>query len=160
MYITERIKSILQSMTECVPAGSDDSSSDECLAWLGSYIYEDRPTSNVRLDRSMADPVAILYQLSGFDVNTDGMKCNETVEINVSFLMRERKLDARANEQEYITDDMYEVAKEFIARVFDDNTLKVLDDIIHVRYVYLNTDSNRTGCNLTMTLQEKQAHCL
>lgn len=146
MYITERIKAILSAMR------NDN--------LIGSFIYEDKPTANVRLDRSVTDPVAILYQLSGFDIDTDGLKSSETADINVSFLRKERKIDAGAVEQETITDDMYAVAKDFVSRVFDDKTLKVTDDVIHIRYVYLNTDSNRTGCNVAMRIKEKQGHCL
>lgn len=159
MYIVDIVKNILEGMTYRETDSSDDSSEG---VWkpLNSWIYQDIPTANIKFSSKTPSPVGLLMQLSSFDVDTDGMKFREIVEINVSFLTSERKLDAGAESQDVIVDDMFMIAREFINRVFDEKSIEVVDDVIHVKAVYLVSDSVKTGVNIAMTLRQKQSSCL
>ena len=53
--------------------------------YIDNYLFEDRPTANVRLD-SRGNTVGILYQFVDFDLDFSSGLLKESAEINVSFL--------------------------------------------------------------------------
>lgn len=133
-------------------------SDTDCL--LNSYQYNDKPSANLVLDKKMEDITAVLFQITDFTITTNMLTVKEEAEINITFLQKETKLDAQGTEQETYIDNTKDVAIDFIKRVMDDSALKILDDTIQCRSVYLRSDSNRTGVNVQLRITEKQGSCL
>ena len=127
--------------------------------YIDNYLFEDRPTANVRLD-SRGNTVGILYQFVDFDLDFSSGLLKESAEINVSFLQKEVKLDAGGNEQYDIVSEMKEVMLEFLRRVKALSEYVITDKVLTIKTVFLNTDSNRTGVNCTFTLKSKQGSCI
>lgn len=127
---------------------------------VNSYQYNDKPSANIRLDSKMEDITAVLFQITDFKLQTNRLTVKEECDINISFLQKETKLDAQGTEQDGIIDNCKDAAIDFIKRVMADRTLKVLDDTIEVKSVYLRSDSNRTGVNVTLKISEVQGQCL
>lgn len=148
MIIVRHLMTILEDMK----------SDTDCL--LNSYQYNDKPTSNLVLDKKMEDITAVLFQITDFTITTNRLTVKEEADINITFLQKETKLDAQATEQDTMVDNTKDVAIDFIKRVIADNTLKILDDTIQCKSVYLRSDSNRTGVNVQLRITEKQGSCL
>ena len=127
---------------------------------VNSYQYNDKPTANIRLDSKMEDITAVLFQITDFKLQTNRLTVKEECDINISFLQKETKLDAQGMEQDGIIDNCKDAALDFIKRVMCDKTLKILDDTIEVKSVYLRSDSNRTGVNVTLKISEIQGSCI
>lgn len=126
--------------------------------FIDNYLFEDKPTTNVRLDKK-GDVVGVLYQFTDFDLDFSSGLVKETAEINVSFLQKENKLDAGGNEQYDIVSEMKDVMMEFLRRVKALSEYVITDKVLNIKTVFLNTDSNRTGVNCTFTLKSKQGSC-
>lgn len=131
---------------------------DNCT--LKSYQYNDKPTANVVFDRTKESPTAMLMQVTDWKLSTDLISRKEKVEINLSFLEKEIKIDSKGDEQDLIIDRMKDLALTFISRLLSDKDLYVVDNEIDVKSVFHRSDSNRTGVNLSITIEEKQAKCL
>lgn len=127
---------------------------------LKSYQYNDRPTANVRLDSKKPSPTAVLMQLTDWDMDIKSGVLTEEADINVTFLSKEGKMDADGDEQEPIIDAMRDLAVEFISRVREISSIRIEDDTVKVKSVFLASDSNRTGVNITLTIKQKQGGCL
>ena len=108
----------------------------------------------------MEDITAVLFQITDFTITTNRLTVKEEADINITFLQKETKLDAQATEQDTMVDNTKDVAIDFIKRVIADNTLKILDDTIQCKSVYLRSDSNRTGVNVQLRISEKQGQCI
>lgn len=148
MKIVDKINGILSAMTE-------DNNSN-----LQSYQYNDKPTANVTLDRNKPSPTALFMQITDWTLATNRANIKEVANINVSFLDKEKKLDAQGNEQDTIISNMKDIAIDFLQRLFADKTLKVLDEKIEMKSVFLRSDSNRSGVNITLKISETQGDCL
>lgn len=148
MTITTKIKTILSAMV------------DDVNCALKSYQYNDKPTANVTLDKGMESPTALFMQLTDWTVDLSGGTAKETTEINVSFLISEKQLDATADKQETAIDTAWGIAKDFIGRVLATNGIVPTGDTIDVKSVFLRSDSARTGVNVSMTLTTKQGYCI
>ena len=127
---------------------------------LKSYQYNDKPTANVRLDTKNPSPTAVLMQLTDWDMVIGKGILTEEANINVTFLSKENKMDADGVQQEAIIDDMRDLAVEFIQRVREIQSIRIEDDTVRVKSVFLASDSNRTGVNITLTIKQKQGSCL
>ena len=148
MVIVRHLTTILQNMV-------DDNDS-----LLKSFQYNDKPTANVKLDSKMEDITAILFQITDFELQMNRLTVREKADINITFLQKESKLDAEGYEQDIIIDNTKDVAIDFIERLMDDKTLRILDNTIDVKSVYLRSDSNRTGVNINLKIEQKQGECL
>lgn len=127
---------------------------------LKSYQYNDRPTANVRLDTKSPSPTAVFMQLTDWDMDIKSGVLTELANINVTFLSKDGKMDADGNEQEPIIDAMRDLAVEFISRVREIQSIRIEDDTVKVKSVFLASDSNRTGVNITLTIKQKQGGCI
>lgn len=127
---------------------------------LASCQYNDKPTANVRLDSKKPSPTAVLMQLTDWDMDIRSGVLTELANINVTFLSKEGKMDADGDEQEPIIDAMRDLAVEFISRVREIQSIRIEDDTVKVKSVFLASDSNRTGVNITLTIKQKQGGCL
>lgn len=148
MVIVDKITAILKAMEE-------DTNCD-----LASWQYEDKPTANVRLDGNKPSPTALLIQITNWEMPTDRLNIREKADINVTFLEKESKMDSGGLQQDAIIDRMKDLAVDFISRLLADKTLKVLDDTVTVKSVFHRSDSNRTGVNISLEVEERQGRCL
>lgn len=147
-YITTRINNILEDMVN-----------DEYCD-LASYQYEDKPTANVKLDNKKPSPTALFIQITDWKLSFDRMTVKEKAYVNISFLSKESKLDAGGIEQDVIIAEMKDLAVDFLQRLLEDKSLKILDDTIDMKSVFLRSDSNRTGVNISLEVEEKQGECI
>lgn len=127
---------------------------------LASCQYNDKPTANVRLDSKKPSPTAVLMQVTDWDMDIRSGVLTELANINVTFLSKEGKMDADGDEQEPIIDAMRDLAVEFISRVREISSIRIEDDTVKVKSVFLASDSNRTGVNITLTIKQKQGGCI
>ena len=127
--------------------------------FIDNYLFEDFPTSNVRLDK-VGNSAGILYQFVDFDLDFSSGLLKESSEINVSFLIKDRKLDSSGEEEYDIISEAKEIMLEFLRRVRDLKDYTIVEKTLNIRSVFLNTDSNRSGCNCQFTLKQKQGSCI
>lgn len=147
-YITTRINKILEDMVN-----------DEYCD-LASYQYEDKPTANVKLENKKPSPTALFIQITDWKLSFDRMTVKEKAYVNISFLSKESKLDAGGIEQDVIIAEMKDLAVDFLQRLLEDKSLRILDDTIDMKSVFLRSDSNRTGVNISLEVEEKQGECI
>lgn len=147
-YIVTRINQILEDMVN-----------DEYCD-LASYQYEDKPTANVKLDNKNPSPTALFIQITDWKLSFDRMTVKEKAYVNISFLSKESKLDAGGIEQDVIIAEMKDLAVDFLQRLLEDKSLRLLDDTIDMKSVFLRSDSNRTGVNISLEVEEKQGECI
>lgn len=148
MYIVNTLKGILQAMT-------DDSSCD-----LASWQYEDKPTANVRLDNKMPSPTCLFMQITDFAIDHSLVTAREKASVNLTFLEKEGKLDAGGLQQDEIIDRMKALAIEFVQRLMAVKTVKIMNDEIKAKSVFLRSDSNRSGVNIELELEQRQGECI
>ena len=148
MNIVTKINGILAAMVE----------DTNCL--LASYQYEDKPTANVHLDNKNPSPTALFIQITDWKMAFDRMTVREKAYVNISFLSKESKLDADGIEQDSIIDNMKNLAVDFLQRLLEETSLKILDDTIDMKSVFLRSDSNRTGVNISFEIEERQGQCV
>lgn len=147
LKIVDVLRGILIEMT-------DD---EECE--LASWQYNDMATSNVKLDNKKPSPTAVFYQITDFVYDlTTGIK-REKANVLVAFLQKEVKLDAEGLEQDKIIKKMSEIAFEFLKKVTEEGSLRVLNDKITLKSTFLRSDSNRTGVVMELELEEKSGTC-
>lgn len=126
--------------------------------YIDSYLFEDKPTANVRLD-SRGDVAGILYQFVDFDLDFSSGLLKESAELNISFLIKDRKLDSSGEEEYDIISEAKEIMLEFIRRVRELKEYTIVEKTLNIRSVFLTTDSNRSGCNCQFSLKSKQGSC-
>lgn len=147
---------IVNILTNILTAMVED---NDCT--LASWQYNDKPTANIQLDRNMSDPTALLIQLTDWKLDWASGRIREKASINISFLQKEGKLDANGITQEAIITNMKNLAVDFIKRVNERKfSIRIVDDEITVKSIFLRSDSNRTGVNLQMEIEEVQGVCL
>lgn len=145
--IVETLRNILTSMVNDV----------DCH--LASWQYNDMATSNVKLDNKKPSPTAVFYQITDFVYDmTTGIK-REKANVLVAFLQKEGKLDADGLEQDEIIKAMSDIAFEFVKKVMNEGSLRVLNDKIVLKSTFLRSDSNRTGVVFELELEEKSGTC-
>ena len=148
MIIVRHLTSILEDMVQ------------DTDSLVNSYQYNDKPTANLVLDKKMEDITAVLFQITDFKLNTNRLTVKEEADVNITFLQKETKLDAQGTEQDTMVDNTKDAALDFISRVIADRSLKILNDSIDVKSVYMRSDSNRTGVNIQLKITETQGQCL
>lgn len=148
MIIVRHLTSILEDMVQ------------DTDSLVNSYQYNDKPTANLVLDKKMEDITAVLFQITDFKLNTNRLTVKEEADVNITFLQKETKLDAHGTEQDTMVDNTKDAALDFISRVIADRSLKILNDSIDVKSVYMRSDSNRTGVNIQLKITETQGQCL
>lgn len=126
--------------------------------FINNYIFEDFPTSNVRLD-SRGNCVGVLYQFIDFDLDFSTGLLKESAEINISFLIKDRKLDSSGEEEYDIISEAKQIMLEFIRRVRELKEYTIVEKTLNIRSVFLTTDSNRTGVNCVFKLKQRQGEC-
>lgn len=148
MYIVHTITNILEAMVQ----------DDQC--GLKSWQYEDKPTANVRLDNKKPSPTALFIQISDWTLGYNTITVKESANVNISFLDKEAKLDAGGLEQDQIIDNTKDIAIEFLARLKAVPGLIVKNDPIKMKSVFLRSDSNRTGVNIELEIEQRQGECI
>lgn len=146
--IVEVISNILSDMV-------DD---DNCE--LQSWQYNDMATSNVKLDKGKPSPTAVCYQVTDFEYDLRTGIRREKANVLVAFLQKENKLDADGLEQDQIIKQMSDIAFEFLSKIKNEGSLRILNDKIKLKSTFLRSDSNRTGVVIELELEEKSGTCL
>lgn len=148
MYIVNTLKGILEAMV----ADSD------CT--LASWQYEDKPTANVRLDNKMPSPTCLFLQITDFTIDNNMLTAREKASVNLTFLEKEGKLDAGGLAQDEIIGRMKALATEFVQRLRAFKGINIINDEIKAKSVFLRSDSNRTGVNIELMLEQRQGECI
>ena len=148
MIIVRHLTAILEDMV-------NDQNCD-----LASYQYESKPLGNVRLDNKKPSPTALFIQLTDFQLDINRLTSREKCHVNVCFLEKENKLDSKAISQDEIITRMKDLGTDFLKRVMEDRSLKILDETVDCKSVFYASDSNRTGVCLMFDVEQKQGECL
>ena len=148
MIIVRKLTNILQQMVE----------DTDCL--LQSWQYNNMSKANVRLDSKLPNPTALLVQIADWTINLKMATKREASEISVFFLDKEPKLDNEALYQDITVDNCSDMAIDFIKRVKNETSLRIMEDTIKVKSVFYQSDSNRSGVCIQFRIEETQGECL
>ena len=127
---------------------------------LASFQYNSIAKGNVRLDAKMANPTALLVQITDWSIDLTNMTKREAVEVSLFFLDKETKIDNEALAQEVIIKNMADIACDFLSRLMDDKSLRIVDEKVKIKSVFYQSDSNRDGVCLQMRIEERGGSCL
>lgn len=128
------------------------------IAGIQTVMYDNSHSANVRIDRN-ATPAALLYTLPDWTINISKGTAREKADIQVFFFDRVN-FDCKAEDKLQIFENMGEISREFIQRLLNDGSIRVLDDEIKITASYGSFDSFVAGCVVNITIEEKQGECL
>lgn len=141
LKIVETLKDILEGMV----------SDTDCA--LQSWQYNKLSKANVRLDTKMPSPTALFIEITDFKIEMDKFTKKELAHVFVSFLDKESKLDDEGLNEDTIIANMSELAIDFILRIKEERTLRIKNDVINLKSVFYQSDSNRTGVTVELDLE-------
>lgn len=148
MRIVNTINNILDAMVE-------DTNCD-----LASYQYNNLAKGNVRLDNKLPSPTALFIQITDFKLDISLITQKEKCSVFISFLDKEKKIDSEAVDQDVIIDNMTDIAVDFLQRLKDNGSIRILNDDIKLKSVFFQSDSNRSGVTIELELEERQGQCI
>lgn len=148
MTIVEKLTEILQGMV------------DDTNCPLQSWQYNRLSKANVRLDTKMPSPTALFIQIVDWKIDMNRLTKRELAHISVSFLDKQPKLDDEGMNEDVIVSKMADLAVDFITRVRDDRSIRIENDVVNVKSVFYQSDSNRTGVTVELDITEVQGTCL
>lgn len=148
MKLVRKINEILESMVE----------DTDCT--LASYQYNNLSKANVNLDNRKPSPTALFIQITDFVVDMSLINKREKANVLISFLTKENKTDSQAVDQDVLIDDMTVLAIDFIKRIKEDKTIRILNDEIKFKSVFYKSDSNRTGVSIELELLDLVGECI
>lgn len=125
---------------------------------IQTVMYDNGSSSNVRIDRN-STPAALLYTLPDWKLDISHGNAIESAEIQVFFFERVN-FDSKAEDKLTVFENMNSLAREFIRELLADSEIKVLNDEVKITSVFGQFDSFVAGCNVNLTLEEKQPSCL
>lgn len=128
------------------------------IAEIQTVLYDNGSSSNVRIDRRPT-PAALLYTLPDWTINVSKGNAVEGAEIQVFFFDRVN-FDSKAEDKLTVFEETELLAREFIYRLLNDSTIRVLDDTIKITASYGSFDSFVAGCVVNLTIEEKQGSCI
>jgi len=141
LKIVETLKDILEGMV----------SDTDCA--LQSWQYNRLSKANVRLDTKMPSPTALFVQIQDFKVEMTRFTKKELSHVLVTFLDKQTKLDDEGLNEDAIIANMSDLAIDFILRVKDEKSLKITNDVINLKSVFYQSDSNRTGVTVELDIE-------
>lgn len=130
----------------------------EDIAEIQTVLYDNSSSTNVRIDRKQT-PAALIYTLPDWTINISKGNAVESAEIQVFFFDRVN-FDSTAEDKLETFENMGEIAREFIYRLLNDSSIRVLDDTIKITACYGSFDSFVAGCVVNLTIEEKQGSCI
>lgn len=148
MTIVEKLTEILQGMV------------DDTNCPLQSWQYNRLSKANVRLDTKMPSPTALFVQIVDWKIDMNRLTKRELAHISVSFLDKQPKLDDEGMNEDVIVSKMADLAVDFITRVREDRSIRIENDVVNVKSVFYQSDSNRTGVTVELDITEVQGTCL
>lgn len=130
----------------------------EDIAGIQTVMYDNGSSSNVRIDRRPT-PAVLLYTLPDWTINISKGNAVESAEIQVFFFDRVN-FDSKSEDKLTVFEDTEFLAREFIYRLLNDSTIKVIDDEIKITASYGSFDSFVAGCVVNIKIEEKQGSCI
>lgn len=130
----------------------------ENMSGVQTVMYDNSNSANVRIDRKPT-PAALVYTLPDWKVDISHGSARESCEIQVFFFNRV-DFDSKAESKLETFENMGEIAREFIYRLLNESTIRVLDDTIKITATYGSFDSFVAGCTVQITIEEKQGSCM
>lgn len=125
---------------------------------IQTVLFDNGHSSNVRIDRKPT-PAALLYTLPEWFLDIGQGSSKERAEIQVFFFERVN-FDSKAEDKLNIFENMGEISREFIYRLLNDSTIRVIEDEIKITACYGEFDAFVAGCVVNITIEEKQGSCL
>lgn len=126
---------------------------------IETVIYDSGFSANVRVDRKPA-PYAIFYLLSDWNIDlSKGTAVKEIANIQI-FFADTANFDAKGEDKDVIVNRMEGLARDFIRRLLEDRSIKILDDTIKVQSTYGKFDKFLVGTTLNIKIEERKAQCL
>lgn len=141
MIITDKILSILRSMSS-----------------IKTVMYDNNFSANQRVDRAEM-PGALLYTNTDYNVNISKGYQKESCEVEI-FFFDVAQFDSKGETKDIIVTNQSEIAKEFLAELLKDKSLRILSDDIKFKSCWGKWDKFVVGISLEFTIEEKQGSCL
>lgn len=151
MVLVNKILTILNSM---LPPENPTEGQD----YIQTIMYDSSWSANVRVDRKPS-PIALVYLLSDWTLNTNSLAYKESANIQIFFADR-ANFDSKGEDKDVIIQRMEALAKEFLSLVISDRDIKLLDDSVKVQSSFGRFDSFMVGVTLNLKIEERQAQCL
>lgn len=126
--------------------------------YIQTIIYDSAWSANVRVDRK-SSPIALVYLLSDWTLNTNSLVYKEAANIQIFFADR-ANFDSKGEDKDAIVQRMEAIAKEFLSLVISDREIKLLDDNVKIQSSYGRFDSFMVGVTLNLRIEERQSSCL
>ena len=128
------------------------------IAGIQTVMFDNSHSANVRIDRN-STPAALLYTLPEWFLDIGHGSSKERAEIQVFFFDRVN-FDSKAEDKLNTFENMGEISREFIYRLLNDSTIRVIDDSVKITAAYGSFDSFVAGCVVNLTIEEKQGSCI
>ena len=128
------------------------------IAGIQTVMFDNSHSANVRIDRN-STPAALLYTLPEWFLDIGHGSSKERAEIQVFFFDRVN-FDSKAEDKLNTFENMGEISREFIYRLLNDSTIRVIDDEIKITACYGEFDAFVAGCTVNITIQMKQGECI
>lgn len=125
---------------------------------INTIIYDSANSANVRIDDS-ADPIAILYLISDWNVDVRHGIAKEIANIRIFFGKR-AEFDIKGEDKDIIVDDMLLIGKYFINEINNNSVIRIIDDRIKIRNVWGKFDSFLCGVEIIVQVEQKQGECI
>ena len=150
MKLVNKVKTILSGM---VP-----STQPQTGPYLKTVMYDSGFSANVRIDRNPT-PAALFYLLSDWNLDVTTQTVRESANIEV-FFFDVCQLDAKGETKDAIIQNMEILAKDFISRILEDKSIRMVGDSVRIQSSYGKFDKFCVGVAVNLKIEEKQASCL
>lgn len=151
MKLINKVLTILESMTP-------PENPVEGQEYIQTIIYDSGFSANVRIDRKTS-PIALVYMLSDWTLNTNSTSYTEEANIQVFFCDR-ANFDSIGESKDVIVQRMESIAKQFLSLILSDRTIKLVDDKVKIKSSYGKFDSFVVGVTVNLKIEERQPSCL
>lgn len=125
---------------------------------IQTVLFDNGNSADVRIDRKPT-PAALLYTLPAWNLDISGGVSRENADIQVFFFER-AKFDSKSEEKLDIFENTGDMAREFIYKLLNDSSIRVIDDSVKINAVYGEFDAFVCGCTVNITIEEKQPSCI
>ena len=150
MKLVTKVRTILSSMIPTNPPLTGP--------YLKYAMYDSGFSGNIRIDRNPT-PAALFYLLSDWDLDITNATVKESANIEV-FFFDVCDFNTTGEKKDIIIQNMEILAKDFISRILDDHTIRIVSDSIRIQSSYGKFDKFCVGVSVNLKIEERQASCL
>lgn len=150
MNLVTKVRTILNSMIPTTPPLTGP--------YLKHAMYDSGFSANIRIDRNPT-PAALFYLLSDWNLDVSSSTVRESANIEV-FFFDVCDFNTTGEKKDIIIQNMETLARDFISRILDDHSIRIVSDSIKIESSYGKFDKFCVGVSVNMKIEERQASCL